>query len=106
MVFWRTLSESQRRVHLGSSQPRLIDERRDGVGLRRQVLDPHRDLPHVRSAQESGTPTGRTVAKHDQRMLLPTGAFLGVATQPIRQRLPRDTRPQTTVQSEWLAWSS
>jgi hypothetical protein len=74
---------AQSRIHQRACERRILDERRQRIRLLGEIIDPHRDLPHVGATEQPGAPTGRPIAKHDQRMLLATGAFLGIATQTI-----------------------
>ena len=74
---------AQRRIHQRACERRILDERRQRIGLLGEIIDPHRDLPHIGTTKQPGAPTGRPIAKHDQRMLLTTSAFLGIATQTI-----------------------
>lgn len=73
----------QRRIHQRACERRILDKRRQRIGFLGEIIDPHRDLPHVGTTEQTGAPTGRPVAEHDQRMLLTTSAFLGIATQTI-----------------------
>lgn len=83
---------AQRRVHLGACKRRTLDEGRERIGLLGEILDPHRDLPDIGTAEQSRSASGWAVAEHDQRMLLTNSAFLGIATQTIRKRLTGGAR--------------
>ncbi len=74
---------AQRSIHQRACERRILDERRQRIGLLGKIIDPHRDLPHVGTTEQTGAPAGRPIAKHDQRMLLTTSALLGIATQAI-----------------------
>ncbi len=83
---------AQRRIGLGARKRRLFDERPHRIWLFGEIVEPHRDLPHIGTAKQAGAPTGWPIAKHDQRMLLTTSPFLGIAAQAIRERLPGGPR--------------
>ena len=36
---------------------RILDERRQRIGLLGEIIDPHRDLPHVGTTEQTGAPT-------------------------------------------------
>lgn len=91
---------AKRGVHLRTSEDRVLDKRRDGIGLRRQILHPHDDLPHVGAAKQPRTPAGRAVAEGDERMFVAAGSLLGIATKPIREGLTGGARPQTKTLRE------
>lgn len=78
---------AKRGVHLRTSEDRVLDERRNGIGLRRQILQPHDDLPHVGAAEQPCAAAGRAVTEGDERMFVAAGSLLGIATQPIREGL-------------------
>jgi hypothetical protein len=88
-------SVAKRGVHLRTREDRIVDERRDGIGLRRQVLHPHDDLPHVGATKQASTPARRAVTEGDERMFVAAGSLLGIATQSIREGLTGGTCPQT-----------
>ena len=58
---------------------------------RPEVVDPHRDLPNVRSTDQPCAPAGRAVAERDHRVLVAAGALFGVATKAIGQALASGT---------------
>lgn len=86
---------AKRGVHLRTSEDRVLDKRRNGIGFRGQILHPHDDLPHVGATKQSRTPAGRAVTEGDERMFVATGSLLGIATQPIREGLTGGAYPQT-----------
>jgi hypothetical protein len=77
------------------AKDRILYERRDGIRLRRQILDPHDDLPHVGAAKQPRPSASRAVTEGDERMFVAAGALLGITTESIRECLTRSTRPQT-----------
>jgi hypothetical protein len=88
-------SITKRGVHLRAGEDGVLYERRDGIRLRRQILDPHDDLPHVGAPKQPRPSAGRAVTESDERMFVAAGALLGIATESIREGLTRSTRPQT-----------
>jgi len=86
---------AKRGVHLRTSEDRVLNKRRDGIGLRRQILHPHDDLPHVGATKQPRPSAGRAVAKGDERMFVAAGPLLGIATQPIREGLTGGACSQT-----------
>jgi hypothetical protein len=59
-----------------------------------EIVDPHRDLPHVGAADQTCATAGRTVTERDHRMFVATCAFLGVAAKAIGQTLASGTRTE------------
>lgn len=86
---------AKRRVHLRTREDRVLDERRDGIGLRREILHPHDDLPYVGATEEPRAPAGWAVAEGDERMFVAAGSLLCIATKPIRESLTSGACPQT-----------
>ena len=58
------------------------------------VVDPHRDLPHVGPCDQSGATAGRPVAEGDHRMLVAARALLRVAAETIGEALAGRTGTQ------------
>lgn len=54
---------AQCRVHLGARERCILDERRQGIGLLGEILDPHRDLPDIGTAEQSRPASGRALAR-------------------------------------------
>jgi hypothetical protein len=77
------------------AEDRVLYEGRDGIRLRRQILDPHDDLPYVGAAKQPSPSARWAVAEGNERMLVAAGALLGITTESIREGLTRSTRPQT-----------
>ena len=77
------------------AEDRVLYEGRDGIRLRRQILDPHDDLPHVGATKQPRPSAGRAVTERDERMFVAAGALLCITTESIREGLARSTRPQT-----------
>ena len=61
---------------------------------RAEVVEPHRDLPHVGPADQARAPASRTVAERNHRMLVTACALLGVAPQAIGQALASGARTE------------
>ncbi|HLM94833.1 MAG TPA: hypothetical protein VK283_00875 [Acidimicrobiales bacterium] len=74
---------AERCLDLGSSKSRLLHERGYGIGLVREILDPHGHFPYVGSPDQTGAPAGGAVTERDQWMLVAPDPLLGVAPQPI-----------------------
>ncbi len=74
---------AQSSVDLRPCEDRVLDERGKRIRLSCQILHPHHDLPYVGPAKQPCTSARRSITKRDQRMLLATRSFLGVATQAI-----------------------
>ncbi len=85
-------SIAKRGVQVRTRKGRIREKLGERIGLRGQVVYPHRHLPYVGAAEQSRASPGWAVAKGDERMLLPAGAFLGVAAKSIRQRLAGGAR--------------
>ncbi|MHB8695482.1 MAG: amidase family protein [Solirubrobacteraceae bacterium] len=79
---------AERRVDLRAGHDPVASERLRWVFDASEVIDPHRDLRHVRSVDQPSAAARRPVTEGDHRMLLAAGAFLGVAAQAIGERLP------------------
>ena len=90
---------AKRRVHLRTSEDRVLDERRDGIWLARQILHRHDDLPNIRATKQPCPSAGRTIAEGDKRMFVAAGSLLGIATQPIRESLASGACPADVVVS-------
>jgi hypothetical protein len=87
-------SIAKRGVHLRTGEDRILNERRHGIDLRRQILQPHDDLPYVGTAKQPRPPASRAVPERDKRMFVTASALLGITTQPIRKGLTGCTCPQ------------
>lgn len=83
------------RINLRTRHNAKRGKRRLWIGLASKFIAPHHDLPHVGPAHDPSTSPCRAVTKRDQRMLIAARAFLGVAPQPIGQRLSSGTRADT-----------
>jgi hypothetical protein len=94
-LIWVSSAVAKRGVHLRTREDRVLDERRDGINLHRQILHPHHYLPHVGATKQPRTPAGRAIAESDERMLVTARPLLGIATKPIRESLTGGTCPQT-----------
>lgn len=88
------------RINLSTRHDAIRGKRRLRFGLVPKFIAPHHDLPHVGPAHDPSSSPCRTVTKRDQRMLIAARAFLGVAPQPIGQRLPSGTRAKSESLSE------
>lgn len=84
---------AKRCIDLRPRESRLLNERRDGIGLACEILEPQRHLPYVWPSKQTCAPAGRTIAKRDEGVFLATCAFLGVTAQSIRERLPGGSSP-------------
>jgi hypothetical protein len=93
---------AHRGLDLGLREGRVLEEGGHWVWLRRQIIQPHRDLPDVRTADQPGATTGRTITERGVRMLLATRPLLGIATQAIRKGLPGSPRSQTQTPCEGI----
>lgn len=93
-------SVAKRSIDLKPGEDGFSNERGGGVAFGRQILDPHRDLPDVRSADQPGTAASRSIAERDQRVLVAAGAFLGVATEAIRKGFAGSPRPHAEALSK------
>jgi hypothetical protein len=85
---------SHRGVNLPAADHAVRRELRCRVLHGTEIVDPHRDLPHVGAADQPGTPPGRPIPESDHRMLVSPCALLGVPTQAIGQALPRRSRAE------------
>src|SRR5437016_1806396 len=78
-------------VNLRAGHHSIGCEFRCWVCHRSEVVDPHRDLPHVGPSDQSGAPARRAVTEGDHRMLIASRALLGVAPEAIGQALASRT---------------
>lgn len=91
---------SERCVDLPAGDGPFAGEGVSGVRNGGEIVNPHGDLPHIRSADQPGTPSGRPVPERDHRMLIPARPFLGVAAQSVRDRLAGGSGGQFELLSE------
>jgi hypothetical protein len=74
-------------IDLGAGHHPIRGEFSGWISDRSEVVDPHRDLPHVRPSDQTGATAGRTITEGGHRMLVAACSLLGVAAQAIRQAL-------------------
>ncbi len=91
-LVWIGGSVPKRCIDLRPRHDRILDERSYRIGFCRQVLDPHRDLPHIGASDQRGAPTGGAVTEGNQGMFIAPDSLIGVPPQAIRQGLARSAR--------------
>lgn len=72
-------------VNLGEGNCSVFRKFRGWIVDRSEVVNPHGDLPDIGPPDNARTAPGRALTEGDQRVLITARAFVGVATQPIRQ---------------------
>jgi hypothetical protein len=93
-LVWVRGSVDNDRVDLGPGDDAVCGELVGRIFVCSEVVDPHRYLPYVGPSDQPGASAGRAVAEGDHRVLVASGAFLGVTAETIGQALARCSRAQ------------
>lgn len=87
-------------IDLGSGDDSIGGELVGRIFDRFEVVDPHRDLPRVGPSDQPSATAGRTITERDHRVLVATGALLGISSEAIGQALASRTGAQTQAFGE------
>lgn len=89
-----SIAVAEGRVDLGAAEILLDAQSADRISLAAEILQPQDDFPDVWPADQAGPAARRSVPEGDERVLVATGALVGVPAQPVGKALARGPGPE------------